>query len=412
MDKRLSVSALNDYIKGVFEDELVLHNLAVFGEVAEVSFRKGSTFLTLTEGDCALSCVNFNSNDALKKGDRVTLYGSVKFYHKRGTVSFAYRDFKAEGKGDKHEKLLKLYEVLRADGTLESRAQMPKYVFNVAVITSKDGAAVHDFLSVLVPKARGICVSVFDSLMQGESAADSLIAALALSNEAQPDLIVLTRGGGSDVDLDVFNTERLARAVAESKSPVLSAVGHEVDYTLCDICASARAGTPSIAADVTASLFNAYTTDLAAAISRIANHYSARCAALNTKTERGITKLFSALSRTTTVKKMQINSLVKSMIREADFHSSERLRGFKAALNALNSTVQANNASADVKLRAVCELFHAHDPMKKIAKGYAQISSNGKLISSVESVRSGDNINVRLSDGALTAQVLNIEKRK
>lgn len=411
MNKQLSVSALNDYIKGVFEDELVLHNLAVFGEVAEVSFRKGSTFLTLSEGDCTLSCTNFASVDNLKKGDRVTLFGGVRFYRKRGTVTFTYRDYKVEGKGDKHERLKKLFQQISADGTLEKRAKMPKYVFSVAVITSKDGAAVHDFLSVLASKSNGIAVQVYDSLMQGDGAADSVIQALALANEQSPNLIVLTRGGGSDVDLDVFNTERLARAVAESTSPVLSAVGHEIDYTLCDICASARAGTPSIAADITARLNIAYTQDLARAIVRIDNHYTARSSSLNTKTERGINRLLSALSRTTSVKKMQIDSLMRAMIREASISASERYRAFYASLNALNGTVETDIERKDAKLRSICEVFHAHDPMKKIAKGYAQITSKGAPIISTKSVAVGDEIDIKLPDGAIEANVVKIIKQ-
>lgn len=245
-DKTLSVSQLNGYIKSVFDDELILHNIGVTGELSQISVREKATYFTITEGDCYINCIIFSAVEKIEAGTEVRAYGRVAFFAKSGKINFYAKSISPVGKGTLHAELLKRKDKLKSEGLFENRLQPPVYIRSVAVITSSAGAVIHDIMSVIRDKGVSVSLKLFSSAVQGDNADKEIVNALQAANASDADIIVLARGGGSQYDLDVFNNETVARAVANSKIPVISAVGHETDYTLCDFCAGRRAGTPSM----------------------------------------------------------------------------------------------------------------------------------------------------------------------
>ncbi|MBE5730573.1 MAG: exodeoxyribonuclease VII large subunit, partial [Clostridiales bacterium] len=250
MNKILTVSQINNYVKNMFDDELLLHTVTVEGEVFEHKFSGGNTYITLKEGDCVLSCVKFGGKIEFYVGDKIRVTGSMRFFAKGGRVTFIITYASAIGKGELQLKLSELKERLSKEGVFDNNKPLPKFINRIALVTSVEGAVIHDFFSVLERNGcTYIDVDVYGVKVQGEGADKTIVTALQRIGGRKYDIVVVARGGGSGQDLDCFNTEALARGVYDCAFPVISAVGHEVDFTLCDFSATLRAGTPSIAAE-------------------------------------------------------------------------------------------------------------------------------------------------------------------
>jgi len=253
-----SVSELVGHIKSTLED--TFHEVTVEGEVSNLSLaHSGHWYFTLSDADAAVSCALFKG-DALrnpairqiKDGDKVVVLGPLSVFQKRGTFQILAKRMMASGDGAWRIKLEALKRKLQGEGLfdLARKRPLPPYPGRVAVITAPQGAAVQDFLNVYRRRALHWDITVIPALVQGERAPASLIAGLELARQRGFDVVVLARGGGASEDLHAFNDEALVRRVAEFPIPVISAVGHQVDWTLCDHAADVRCETPTAAAEV------------------------------------------------------------------------------------------------------------------------------------------------------------------
>lgn len=242
MQSKLSVSQLNNYIKGVFDDELILKNITVFGEVSEITVSAGNAFFTLRDDSSLLRCVRFGGGFTPKSGDTVLAIGSVEYYAKGGRVTFRAREIKPYGEGEIARALAELKTKLESEGLFANRPVLPKFIKKIAVVTSTEGAVIHDMTSIL-KRCPYLDVMVYPVRVQGEGSETDVAGAVTRASTERNgcDAIILARGGGSEADLAAFNTEVSARAVAGSAKPVVSAIGHETNYTLCDFCAGIRA---------------------------------------------------------------------------------------------------------------------------------------------------------------------------
>lgn len=408
MNRVMTVTQLASYLKGVFDDEELLHDVTLSGEVAEVSYSDRHTFLTLAEGDFSVRCVHFSARDKLEKGEKVALKGSVRFYDKRGAVSFSYVEFYVSGAGAKSEKLAALKEKLRGLGYFENRPQLPEYVVDVAVITSPDGAAIRDLVHVVSQKNAFVRIRVFPVKVQGDGAAAQMARAVDSLQNCRTDAIVLCRGGGSDEDLDSFNDEGLATSVAKSRIPVISAVGHEVDFTLCDFCAGTRAGTPSIAGEIINAHASALVGDLGA--------LSAAC---RRAVERRLVERRRALEIVCGGFSHAVDAAVAKRIHGID---GDVRRGYYAVCRKterraaeLDALVKRLATAAESKARlrrAECEklqsLLRALDPHRIIRVGYAAVLKEGARVAEASVLRAGERIKLVFADGTATAIVESI----
>lgn len=254
-----SVSELVNAIKNLLEEDF--QEVVVQGEVSNLSSSSaGHYYFTLSDVDAGLSCAVFRQDamrnpllKTLKDGDKITILGPISVYQKRGTFQLLGKRIFAAGEGALKVQFEKLKSKLASEGLfdLERKKAIPVYPKKIAIITAPQGAALQDFLNVIKRRSLWFEVTIIPALVQGDAAPRSLMAALKNAQKLEGcDLIVFARGGGSIEDLWAFNSEGLVRAIAECEIPVISAIGHQVDFTLCDFVADLRAETPTAAAEL------------------------------------------------------------------------------------------------------------------------------------------------------------------
>ena len=384
MQKKLTVSQLNKYIKGVFEDELILHNLSIEGEVVEYKKVGNAAYFVLKDEDCVLNCVSFSQVMGVDAGARITVFGRVEFYAKNGKVSFVAKSITLSGEGLWLARQKKLREQLEKEGVFSNNRGLPRFIKKAALITSGEGAVLYDFISVIRRLAPYIEVKIFSVKVQGSGASEQIMQAMhdiTCEKYEDFDIIVLARGGGSMMDLSEFNNEDLARSIHASKLTVVSAIGHETDYTLADFAADIRAGTPSIAAEIISNNNNTF-------LNKIFN-----------------TSLDNALKTT-----QLLNNKYRLLIKQArisDSNTQSIIHSCKKRLlnRQILYNVETNFAKKESVFKQLVAKIEAANPLKLLTDGYSKIVKDGKNITSTKQINAGDNIDIFVSDGKLEAKI-------
>ena len=253
-----SVTQVNRYIKQLMEEDALLCELKIEGELSNFKLHtSGHMYFTLKDASAAMNCVMFASyaaglksrNFEPKNGDKVIVSGHISLYEKTGQYQLYAVYMKPVGEGDLQAAFVRLRDKLKSEGLFEQKKPVPEWVNNIALVTSPTGAAVQDMIKVIRHRNPGVKIVVVPALVQGESAPGDIVRAIREVNEwNKADVMIVGRGGGSIEDLWAFNEEIVARAIVESKIPIISAVGHETDFTIADFAADLRAPTPSAAA--------------------------------------------------------------------------------------------------------------------------------------------------------------------
>lgn len=410
--RSMTVAQLSSYIKGVFDDEELLHDVTLSGEVVDISYSERHTFLVLAEGDFSVKCVHFSSRDVIEKGAKIALRGSVRFYDKRSSVTFAYSEFFLCGEGAKLARLAALKEKLRMLGYFENRPQLPRYISEVVVVTSPDGAAIHDFIRVVSEKNPFVKIKVYPVKVQGADAANRIAQAIKALQDYKTDAIVVCRGGGGDEDLDCFNDEALAVAVANSRIPIISAVGHEVDYSLCDCCAGTRAGTPSIAGEIVNSRASAITNDLTYAIVDAWNALEKKY----TRCREDLERVCGRAERAISVRLVESAHEIERIAMRGYYALEEKERTARVKLEKLADRLYAAIAAAidrkDVRVQKLSRVLAALDPNRIIKAGYAAAIADGRAVTSVKQLTVGGTARLVFADGSADVTVDDIKYNK
>jgi exodeoxyribonuclease VII large subunit len=398
--KVLSVSDVNQYIKTLLESNSLLKNLLIQGELSNVrKSAAGHLYFTLKDSQSKLDCVMFrNAVKNLKflpqEGHQVTVRGAIGIYLPSGQYQMTVRSMEPRGKGDLYQAFLMLKDELKEKGYFDQdhKKDLPAIIGRVGVVTSPTGAALQDMITIIKRRNPLMDILVYPSLVQGPEAYKSLIDGIKAFNEAENvDVIVLARGGGSIEDLWAFNDEKLARAIFESDLPIISAVGHEIDYTIADFVADLRAPTPSGAAELVAE-------DQHLLIQRInvlkieMQNYMVR----KLKKQSEALKAFEKrMSRYQPIARIQEERLkIDMMERAMKTAMSRSLTQNRLLLDQLGLRIQAMN------------------PEKLLKKGYVLLEDeNNQLISSVKNMKTGQALKMRLSDGQAYATVTEVEEK-
>ena len=254
----IKVSELNKYLKKYIAMDYLLTNVEVCGELSNVNYHSsGNIYLTLKDESAKINCIIYPSESrdlkfSLKNGDNVNAKGSVSIFERDGSIIFYIKEIELDGIGNLYEKYLYLKDTLMKEGLFneEHKKKIPFYPRKVGVITSKTGAAIMDIINVLKRRNSSIDIILYPSLVQGADAPQNLINGLKYFKKNPCDVIIIGRGGGSFEELFAFNDENLAREIYNMEIPIISAVGHEVDYSISDFVADLRAPTPSAAAEM------------------------------------------------------------------------------------------------------------------------------------------------------------------
>lgn len=373
MTRAITVSQYNQYIKQIFEAEELLHNINIIGEVFGISNSRNVIYFSLKDENSAISCVSFYPDifKDIKEGDKVTITGSPNYYIKAGKLSFNVVKLEKAGQGDLFKKFMELKESLEKEGLFDNKhkIEIPKEIKRIGVITSKEGAVIHDIINVATRRNPSVDILLYPVKVQGNLAENEIASAIEkLDCYDKVDVIVVARGGGSLEDLWAYNTEIVARATYNCKKPIISAVGHETDFTIIDFVSDLRAPTPSAAAE----LLTVDTSERREKVKKlnedfvfaVNNYYNREKVTLNRKT--------------------------------ADF------------VSILQSYLQ----DMEYKLGLVENSLEKLDPVAILKRGYAKVEQLGKKIDKVTNIDLQSNIDIFLSDGKVVAKPIEIMGEK
>lgn len=390
----LSVSQLNRYVKSLLDGDPLLKDLLLRGEISNFVChqRSGHCYFTLKEGDCAVRAVMFSryANDLLfepENGMAVILRGAVSLYERDGSYQLYVYDMQPDGRGALQVAFEQLYRKLDRQGLFsqQNKQPIPTDARRIGVVTSASGAAFWDIVNVLSRRCPLATLVFCPAQVQGEAAAQSMVQALdVLEQQGNCDVIILGRGGGSMEDLWCFNDEQLVRRVARCTVPLISAVGHETDFTLCDYAADLRAPTPSAAAELAAPDLS----DLPAQLQDYAQ------------------RIFVAGERLLSGKTRQILEQSEHLAR---LSPQKRLWQDEKKLQNLANTIQLSLKNGIMKREEQLQLqtarLRALDPLAKLSGGYGYITKQGRTVSSVREVSMGDVLTIRVCDGTVQTVV-------
>jgi len=391
----MSVSQLNNYVKNLLDDDFMLSDTEVAGEISNFKhyLSGGHMYFTLKDENASISAVMYkNANQSLtflpQDGMKVKVKGSVSIYPQSGKYQIYVREMSADGEGELYRQYELLKSKLAAEGLFdeEHKKPLPKIPMNVGIVTSKFGAALKDMINVSKRRFPLARLLVYPSAVQGISAHEELIRGINHFNtEKNVDAIIIGRGGGSVEDLWAFNNEQLARAIYDCDIPVVSAVGHETDFTICDFVSDLRAPTPSAAAELVFPDISDISASLDYTKKYMRELIDGRIAdAENTLSHFSADKIKVRLGAKYDKISADIDSLEKSLKKEF----SQKMLLYEE------------------KILYTAALLEARSPLSILSKGYSIVSNvNGKALRSISEAHNDMNVNIRFTDGSVKARI-------
>lgn len=397
----LSITQLNEYIRGRMDSDPLLTQVAVRGEISNYKlYPSGHHYFTLKDESSALRCVMFKGNAARlrfrpENGMKVIAMGKVSVFPRDGAYQLYCTAMAMDGVGDLYAAFEQLKKKLAAQGLFDPahKKPLPKYPGTIGIITSSAGAAVHDMLRILRKRYPLSYVRLLPVRVQGLEAPGEIAAAIQYANRYKlADLLIVGRGGGSIEDLWAFNDERVAYSIYESRIPVISAVGHEPDVTISDFVADLRAATPSNAAELAVPDQDALRQNLDAMSSAMA----------------------TALNRQLKAAQQHLNVLSQSpALCSPTGYLEQRGQSLELMKNRLISAQNQSITRKNQRYITAVSKLDAMSPLKVLTRGYSMVQTEKKeILRSVSQVDLGERITVSLSDGKLSAIVMNKEEPK
>ena len=392
--KIFTVGQINRYIRNLLENDFILSSLLVKGEISNFkAHSSGHLYFTLKDASGALSCVMFRQDAAglpfePENGMQVVVYGHISLYEKTGQYQLYAEFMEPLGIGALQVAFEQLKEKLAAEGLFDGdfKREIPKNPSCIAVITSPTGAAVRDILQIVKRRDPNVKVAIFPTLVQGEQAAADIVRSLKLVNEwGKADVIILGRGGGSMEDLWCFNDENVARAVFASEIPVISAVGHETDFTITDFVADMRVPTPSAAAELA-------TTPLAER--REAFHR------LELRLERDVSALLTSCRR-------RLDLLKSRPVMERPLERIYRtMMDVEETQQRLDKEMTNRLMQRAERWQYLTNRLEAASPLAVMSRGYVMaVTSSGNLLTSAKQAEVGDRVTLHLQDGNIETNI-------
>ena len=399
MPQILSITQINEYIQGKMNADPMLTQVAVRGEISNYKcYPSGHHYFTLKDEASALKCVMFKGNAMGLRfrpanGMKVIALGRLSVYPRDGAYQLYCSAMSVDGVGDLYAAFEQLKAKLASKGLFdpEKKKKLPKYPGTIGVVTSSAGAAVHDILRILRKRYPLAQVKLLPVRVQGAEAPDEIAAAIRYANAHRlADLLIVGRGGGSLEDLWAFNDERVAYAIYESEIPIISAVGHEPDVTIADYVADLRAATPSNGAELAVPDQEALLQNLDALNGAMA----------------------AALSRQLKLAAQRLDALAASpALRGPTAYLERKEKDLRLLKNRMISAQERMISASNARFVSCVAKLDAMSPLKVLSRGYAMAQTgNGELLRSIHQVNPGDSILVNISDGTITASVLNTKE--
>ena len=390
----ITVSELNNYVKGKFETDEYLNNVYVKGEISNFkNHYSGHMYFTLKDENSLIKCVMFktytqNLDFMPKDGMKVMLLGTVSVFERDGVYQIYVKAMRQDGIGDLYEKYEKLKQKLEQEGLFdkEHKQKIPFMPKCIGVLTSNTGAVIRDIINVSTRRNQNVYIKLFPVPVQGKGAAEKIAEAIEIMNkEKLADVLILARGGGSLEDLWPFNEEIVARAIYASKLPIISAVGHETDFTIADFVADLRAPTPSAAAELA-----------------VADVEDVKLNILDYQN-----RLKNSLIKKLELSKLRYEKCMASKVYTDPMQKvNEKYLLLDMEMKKLENNIK--NILKDKKTLLVEKVskLDTLSPLKTLSRGYSIVESNeGKVINSSKLITKGDNIKLIFNDGTKNAIV-------
>lgn len=395
MDKVYSVSNVNKYIKMLFDKDPFLMDIAIKGEITNFKAHyTGHLYFTLKDNASTIKCVMFKGYAAANKfnpkdGDSVIITGSISSFERDGVYQVYVKSISLDGQGDLYLKYEELKNKLKQEGLFntEYKKQIPFLPKRVGVITSKTGAVIRDIINVSTRRFNNVNLLVYPAAVQGVNTAETVIKGIETFNnmENKVDVIIIARGGGSFEDLFGFNDENLARTIFKSEIPIVSAVGHETDFTICDFVSDLRAPTPSAAAE----LVYPSKLELIAGINNLKVRLNRAIDVYIDRRKQFVKNIsMQRLQKTPEAIMQKYNLLVDSYIKS------------------MENTIKNKYTILEKEYNKNIALLDSYSPLKTLSRGYSVATCNGKTIKQVADVNKGDIIDIKLIDGKIKTEVV------
>lgn len=392
--KTLSVGEVNNYVKKLVENDFILKNLNVKGEISNLKFHSsGHIYFSLKDENSKVNCIMFKNNAVnldfrLEEGMKVEIKARLGVYHKEGTYQLYCENIKKAGIGELFEEFHKLKKELSEEGIFDEKYKraLPKFPKRIGIITARTGAAVRDIINVIQRRNKSLDIILYPAKVQGENAADSIIEGIRyFNNEKSVDVIILGRGGGSIEELWAFNNRDLAYEIFNSRIPTVSAVGHEVDFTISDFVSDMRAPTPSAAGELVSPSLEEMINDL-----------------LNKKEF-----LHRAIDRKFLNAKRDVDLLHKGLKGNNPKHIIEkRIKEVNSLEEKLNFLGKRKIDKAKDELIALNSILQTLNPLNTLGRGYSVImDKKDKVINKVSELKKNDMVKVIMKDGSVNIDI-------
>ena len=392
--KTLSVGEVNNYVKKLVENDFILKNLNVKGEISNLKFHSsGHIYFSLKDENSKVNCIMFKNNAVnldfrLEEGMKVEIKARLGVYNKEGTYQLYCENIKKAGIGELFEEFHKLKKELSEEGIFDEKYKraLPKFPKRIGIITARTGAAVRDIINVIQRRNKSLDIILYPAKVLGENAADSIIEGIRyFNNEKSVDVIILGRGGGSIEELWAFNNRDLAYEIFNSRIPTVSAVGHEVDFTISDFVSDMRAPTPSAAGELVSPSLQEMINDL-----------------LNKKEF-----LHRAVDRRFLNAKRDVDLLHKGLKGNNPTHIIEkRIKEVNTLEEKLNFLGKRKIDKAKDELIALNSILQTLNPLNTLGRGYSVImDKEDKVINKVSELKKNDMVKVIMKDGSVNIDI-------
>lgn len=398
MSSVYSVKQLNHYIHNMVEGDMLLSRISVRGEISNLKDHpSGHLYFSLKEEGATLSVIMFAGyrrtglKTNLSNGQKVVIEGSVDYYEVGGTISLHAYTIEDDGLGELNQRYLKLKKQLEEEGMFDAgyKKPIPKYARSIGIITSRSGAALQDIIRVTHERNPYVNLYLYPAIVQGENAAPSIVSGIQYMDPLGFDILIIGRGGGSLEDLWCFNEESVARAAFQAKTPIISAVGHEIDFTILDFVADMRAATPSQAAEL--AVFS----------------YDEAMRLLDESRNRLSLAVWSRLDH----EKLSLSEKSQTLLR---FHPKNILTENQQKLSDckrdIRHAIENMFSKKNQDYLILAEKLSGLSPLKSLKNGYGYLTKDETPIHSYKEVKKGDSICITLHDGKIDALVTDTEE--
>ncbi len=373
--------------------EEMLHGIQIYGEVSGCSYVRGNLYFSLKDENAILSCIMFSAPaNSIKDGDAIIATGGLRYYAKGGKLNFYVSTFAPYGQGILYQKFLALKDKLEKEGLFSetNKKPMPKQIKNIGIVTSETGAVIQDIINVSTRRNPSINLYLYPCKVQGINAEFTIKEGLEYFSKTDVDCVIVARGGGSLEDLQPFNTEVVARAVFECEKPVVSAVGHETDFTICDFVASLRAPTPSAAAELV-------TVDIMSDFEKVKKNLSKLSILAFDLLDRKKNCFLSNIN--------QIFGLYEDKINTYTYKLNNQI-------NKLSYNYEKPYLNRENNLKLMLTKLEGLNPANILLKSWASVEKSGKKVKGVAELKNGDIIDVEMKDGKVVAKVEDVQLKK